>query len=311
MRALLALLLLAPAPSSWAAGAVTLRRSTSPRASGLAEAYGAVAGGVASLSTNPAGLSGAATPRLETAFTSGVSDDTFGFIGWGQPLKTGVLAAGLTYYDAGKVDLRFANGTTSSRTAARDMVGQLAYALPLGGGLSAGAAAKYYKFELAQEARAGGAAFDFGAQWKTPARGLSFGAAARNLGAAVKFESESDPLPAEFRGGAAWSIPIGTVAQSSVEGSADTYVAATRLQLSADGVKVRDESAFAAAGAELAVDFGPNTTVSIRTGWRFNVPSDRLNFGLGVVEGRFTLDYAMTDKRDLGQVHNVGVGVRF
>ncbi|UPT74631.1 MAG: hypothetical protein M0D55_02550 [Elusimicrobiota bacterium] len=196
MRAFLlgALLPLSAVPARAAAGS-TLARSLSPRASALSGAYSAVAGGLSSLDTNPAGLSGAKRPELMTSFTSGVLDDSFGFLGWAQPLPLGVLAAGLSYYDAGKVDLHFANGTTSVRTAQRDFVGHLGWGVALPGGLAAGATGKFYRFELAQEARASGAAGDIGAQWKTPVKGVSLGASAQNLGAGVRYERETEPCP--------------------------------------------------------------------------------------------------------------------
>ncbi|HVG94734.1 MAG TPA: PorV/PorQ family protein, partial [Planctomycetota bacterium] len=198
-------LLLLIAARAGAAGSPTLRRSLSPRSAAMADAYAAVAGGLSSLSTNPAGLAAARRSQLDTTFTSGVLDDTFGFIGWAQPLPAGTAAAGLSYYDAGKVDLHFAGGRTETRTAQRDFVGHLAWALPLPGGLSAGVTGKFYRFELAQEARASGAAADVGVQWTTPLKGLSLGAAIQNAGPGVKFEAEREALPLATRGGLSWS----------------------------------------------------------------------------------------------------------
>ncbi|MDD5304651.1 MAG: hypothetical protein PHS14_16275, partial [Elusimicrobia bacterium] len=98
-RPLLAVgLALALAGPAQAAGSPTLRRSLSTRSAAMADAYAAVPGGLSSLSTNPAGLSAARRPQLDTVFTSGVLDDSFGFLGWAQPLPLGVAAAGLSYY---------------------------------------------------------------------------------------------------------------------------------------------------------------------------------------------------------------------
>jgi len=303
----IAALLLLTAGAAHGAGSPTLRRQLSPRAASMADAYAAVAGGLSSLSTNPAGLSGAARPQLDTAFTSGVLDDTFGFLGWGQPLLNGVAAVGLSYYDAGKVDINFANGTGESRTAARDFVGHLAYALPLPGGLSAGATAKFYRFELAQEARASGAALDAGAQWKTPLRGLSVGASLANAGPGVKFEQETDPLPLTARGGVSWAWTSAPMTKAGELSS----VTGTQVLASLDAVKIRDEKTVANLGAELATNFGPSTTIALRAGFRFNSDAERLTLGIGMREGRFTLDYAMSDKRTLGHAHHAGFGVRF
>lgn len=307
---LAAALLVALAAPAGAAGAPTLRRSLSARSAAMADAYAAVAGGISSLGTNPAGLAGARRPQLDTLFTSGVLDDAFGFLGWAQPLPLGVAAAGLSYYDAGKIDLHMTGGVNESRTAQQDFVGHLAWALPLPGGFSAGATAKLYRFELAQEARASGFAGDAGAQWKTPLKGLSLGAALQNAGPGVKFEVESDPLPLTARGGASWSWasappPGGTNPESLAE------LTGMRVLASAEAVKVRDEPLLGLLGTELAMDFGAGTAIALRAGWRLNSDYARLTLGLGMREGRFSLDYAMAEKRTLGQTHYAGFGVRF
>lgn len=298
------------ASSAGAVGSPTLRRSLSARSAAMADAYSAVAGGITSLATNPAGLAAARRPQLESTFTSGVLDDTFGFLGWAQPLPLGTLATGLSYYDGGKVDLRFAGGRTESRTAQSDFVGHLAWALPLPGGLSAGVTAKYYRFELAQEARAAGFAGDAGVQWKTPLKGLSLGAALQNAGPGVKFEVESDPLPLTTRGGASWAW---SSAAPTTAGDPESLseLTATRFLASAEALKVRGEEILGALGTELAMDFGPKTSIALRAGWRLNSDYARLTIGVGMREGRFTLDYALAEKRTLGQAHYAGLGVRF
>jgi hypothetical protein len=303
-------LIFALAGSAGAIGSPTLRRSLSARSAAMADAYAAVPGGLSSLSTNPAGLTAASRPQLDTTFTSGVLDDSFGFLGWAQPLRYGVAAVGLSYYDAGKVDLHFTGGRTETRNAQRDFVGHLAWGLPLPGGFSVGATGKYYRFELAQEARAAGFAGDLGAQWKTPLKGLSLGAALQNAGPGVKFEVESDPLPLATRGGASWSwasadMPAGT------DPSAIGEKTRTRVIASAEAIKVQDEAIIGALGSELTVEFGPTTSIALRAGWRLNSDSARLTIGVGIREGRFIIDYAMAEKRTLGQTHYAGLGVRF
>jgi hypothetical protein len=309
-RPLLALLLTcALAAPAAAGGSPTLRRSLSTRSAAMADAYSAVAGGLSSLSSNPAGLAAARRPQLDTTFTSGVLDDSFGFLGWAQPLPLGTLAAGLSYYDAGKVDLRYTGGRIETRTAQRDVVGHLAWGLPLPGGLSVGATGKYYRFELAQEAKASGFAGDAGVQWKTPLKGLILGAALQNAGPGVKFEVDSDPLPLTTRGGASWSWQSRPAASSKEESL--SAVTGTRFLASAEAVKARDEAVIGALGTELAMDFGPTTSIALRAGWRLNSDYARLTVGVGMREGRFSLDYAMAEKRSLGQTHYAGFGVRF
>ncbi|MEQ1919860.1 MAG: PorV/PorQ family protein [Elusimicrobiota bacterium] len=288
-----------------------MRRSLSARSAAMADAYAAVPGGLSSLSSNPAGLATARRPQFESIFTSGVLDDTFGFLGWAQPIPLGTLAAGLSYYDGGKVDLRFTGGRTESRTAQSDFVGHLAWALPLPGGLFAGVTAKSYRFELAQEARASGFAGDAGLQWKTPLKGLSLGAAIQNAGPGVKFEVERDPLPLTTRGGASWTWSNKPAPAGATDPATLADLSGTRVLVSAETIKVRDEVINGALGAELAMDFGPKTSIALRAGWRLNTDSARLTLGVGMREGRFNLDYAMAERRSLGQTHYVGFGVRF
>ena len=208
-------------------------------------------------------------------------------------------------------DLRFVGGRTESRTAQSDFVGHLAWALPLPGGLSAGATAKYYRFELAQEARASGYAGDAGLQWKTPLKGLTLGAAIQNAGPGVKFEVDSDPLPLTTRGGLSWSWSSAAPAAGATNPDSLSELTGTRVLVSAEAIKVRDEVANGALGSELAMDFGTTTSIALRAGWRLNTDSARLTLGVGMREGRFTLDYAMAERRALGQTHYAGFGVRF
>ncbi|MDE2143740.1 MAG: PorV/PorQ family protein [Elusimicrobia bacterium] len=306
--ALAAACVLALAPRARAAaasnGAATLRRALSSRSAALGGAFSGVAGGLDSLGVNPAGTASLDRPQLLTTVTSGVADDTFGFFGYGHPFKYGVAAAGFSYYDAGTIGVVTPSGPGATVNAQRDYVGTGGWAMGLGGGLSAGAVAKVYQFSLA-DVRADGFAADAGARWATPVRGLSVGAAAQNLGPGVKFEAQSDPLPLTLRGGAAWSVDWGAADQNL------TYYSALHALLTVEGIKVRDEGAVAASGAEFALDFGGDTSVSLRAAYVFGGNSDGVSFGVGVREGRFTGDYALVTKRDLGNVQNISLGVRF
>lgn len=307
-RALLAAVPLALAlPAAAASSATTLRRPLSARASSMGEAYGPVAGGLSSLGSNPAGLSAAKVPELASTFTSGVADDSFGTLSYAHPVPRGAVAGGVTYYDAGKVEIVPATGARQTVSAQRDFVGLLAVAADLPGGVTLGALAKPYRFELAQQFRASGVAADLGAQWKTPLPGLRLGGAAQNLGSGVRFDRETDPLPLTWRGGASWQWSSATVKDESAE----SYLSATRLLLTLEAIKVRDERVVGAGGVELAMDFGRATSMALRGGWRANTGADGINLGVGLREGRYTLDYAMADKRSLGQVHHATLSVRF
>lgn len=304
--ALLLAAALAAAPSAAsAAGLQILRRTLSARAAGMADAFAAVPGGLDSLEANPAGLAASTKTEVTSQFASGVLDDTFGFLGAARPLPLGVLAAGVSYYDAGKVDLHFTGGGTAVRTAQRDFVGHFAWAVPLPGGLSAGATVKPWRSELAQEARASGVAADFGGQWKTPVPGLVLGASYANAGKGARYEQETESLPSVARGGASWTW-TGRPAKEI-----DSTFSSTRLLVSAEALKERDQKTAAAVGAEFGLRFFSDAEGAIRAGWTLNSDAARLNIGLGLREGRWSLDYALDEKRTLGVAHHVGFGVRF
>lgn len=306
--ALAALLATFALPSAAEAAATTagetLRRSVSARASAMADAMTALPAGVDAFGSNPAGLA-AKRPEALSTFSHGSVEDSFGFLGAVVPWRQATLAGGITYYDAGRIDIISAAGTRETRSAQRDMIGTFGGAVALGRGLFAGALARLYRFELGGEARASGASFDAGARWDSPVRGFSLGAAVQHVGPGVKYEVESDPLPLTVRAGAAWTWS--TAAQRISE----MLYSGTRFTFSADAVKTRDEKAAPRVGAEFGMDFGPTTSVLLRSGWKFGSQTDFITAGIGLREKRFSVDYALGARHDLGAVHHVALGVRF
>ena len=239
-------------------GAITLSRPLGARASALADAFSAVPGGLDSLTYNPAGLAGLDHRQVRTDYTRGIVDDSFSFLGFAQPLGRLTLATGAAYYDAGTMSLNLSNGVRETRKVEQDWVGLLGGAMKVGSGLSVGGLAKYYRLTLAQEASARGMAFDAGALWRAPWRGLSFGAAVQNAGAAVKFEQEADPLPLTMRAGAAYELTM----ESSQ--SDQSVVAFHRFLFTADAIRTRDERTTAAAGIEMQMPLGGQNYGALR-----------------------------------------------
>ena len=306
LAALLALAPSAACAASAANGAAVLRLPMSARAAALGGAMTAIGGGLDSFGVNPAGVAAAERPELLTSFFTGAANDSFGFFGYAHPTKAGTALAGFSYYDAGTIPIVNLDGSQQTVVAERDYVGSLGWALALGGGVYAGALGKVYKFTLAQSASASGFAGDVGVRWATPLRGLSVGAAAQNLGPGVTFEQTSDPLPRTLRGGAAWTYLDRTPSELL------TQYSGVAVTLTADAVSVRGEALTAVAGGECAVSIGKSAAVSLRVGNQFNSASDGgLSFGVGMREGRFTGDYALTARGALGNVQNFSIGVRF
>lgn len=301
-------LLTAPsaARAAGATGAGTLRRPLSARMVAMSEAYGALPAGLSSLGANPAGLVAEKKLALESTLARGLIDDSFSFLGVAAPTRLGVLAVGAAYYDGGKIDLKFADGSNSVRSAQRDMVGMLSFAREVGAGVSLGLTAKFYRFELAQEARASGMAADAGAQWHAPVRGLVLGAAVQNAGKGVRYEQETDPLPLALRGGASW-----TWAMKAGQEEASSYYEGLRTIFSAEALKARDEKVAGLLGVEFALDFKNLSSIALRAGHAFNRDVNGISIGAGVRERRYSLDYAFDSRGTLGNAHQVTLGARF
>lgn len=287
-------------------GAQTLRRPLGSRAIALGEAYAAADGGVDSLGYNPAGTAASGRPVLESSYTHGIVDDKFSFTGYLHPVPIGVVSAGLLYYDAGSIHLNLSNGTNETRKAQQDLAALAGLAVRLPAGLSAGVSAKAFRFELAEEARATGFAADAGLLWHTPLPGLNLGASFQNLGPDVKFEQEGDPLPLTTRFGAAYRIGREDAAVET--GSASRF---TQFLATADAVKVRDERLSGGAGLEMSMPLGPAGRAALRGGYLFNRDLDAFAFGVGLREGRFSFDYAVSVKRAVRNAHNVTLGLLF
>jgi hypothetical protein len=285
-------------------GGSTLARSVSPRAIAMGEAFSAVAGDLDSLGYNPAGLSGLAQPELMAQYTHGIVDDSFGSFSYAHPTPFGSLWAGLSYYDAGSIHLQLSDGTDTTARAAQDFVYYAGAAVKLPGGLSVGATAKAYRFELAERAKATGFAADGGALWKTPLKGLSFGASARNLGPDVKYEQVGDPLPTEYRAGAAYAVEFKNLSE-------ETPYSSSQFMLTADGVFPQKNKAMANVGGEMRLSFSATGWMALRCGYIFNSDPGSLNLGVGFKEGHFLFDYAASLKRDVGNVNHFAIGVLF
>ncbi|MDE2039401.1 MAG: PorV/PorQ family protein [Elusimicrobia bacterium] len=285
-------------------GGVTLSRPLGARAEAMGGAFSAVEGGLDSLTYNPAGLARLSRPELRFDYTHGIVDDSFGFLGYARRLSAFTLAGGAAYYDAGTIDLNLSDGTKGRRKAEQDWLGLLSAAVALPARLSAAATLKYYHFSLAQAASASGLAFDAGLRWATPLPGLSAGAALQNLGSAVKFEQQGDPLPRTERAGLAYSI-----GRRSPDPEQDADVGFDRFLLTGDVVSVLDQPLAAASGLEMRVPLGGSDYAALRFGYLFN-SSDSFSMGIGIREGRYVFDYALGLARALGSAHHFSIGLR-
>lgn len=311
-RALCAALVLAglPRPSRAEPGltaAAFLQRTVGARSAGMGSAFAAVPGSMDSLQYNPAGLATLHKGSLSSTYINGFGGTDLGSVAYGHPFRWGTLAAGALYYNAGAIDLNLSDGTRGRVTAEEDMAWTLSYAATPIPRLDVGATYRFLRMELAETARATSSQGDFGAIWRTPLGGLSLGAAYQYLGPDIRFEDAGDPPPKTFRYGASYRFPA--LDPSRVDPSVDLQ--AFDMTLAADMVQTLHEKASPRAGAEFGLQPALMTRAALRFGWVFGRDAESFSFGVGLRQGRFSLDYAFGGTRALGNLQQVTLGFSF
>jgi opacity protein-like surface antigen len=303
------MLLLALAPAAGAAessAAQFLKLGFGARALGLGEAYVAVADDAAAVHYNPAGLApGAGAQRRGAAFSHswhiqdmGISQAAYLAPPWGMLL---------TYFSAGELEGRAANGALTGNFTAGDLALSAGRGAALGR-LRVGAAVKYIGQRI-KDSSAGAFAADLGLLYRLEGAPLTLGASVANLGTKIRFEEESFPLPLVVRAGAALRLA-----------RAKTLLAA-QLDLPNDSVPA----------LRLGAEYAPAEALRLRLGYKTSSASDKdailgrelgggasgvsalygFFAGLGLEYGDLRLDYALAPYGELGNAHRFSFAAEF
>ncbi|MBL0058284.1 MAG: PorV/PorQ family protein [Elusimicrobia bacterium] len=285
-----------------------MKMGAGARPAALGDTQAALAEGALSALWNPAGLGLLSAPEVSLThnkWTEGVTDQRF--VG-AVPFKgAGALALA---YERLTVDdfLGFdAQGTPTGSVKSGDDVLTVAWGRNLAqgatgaSGLTAGVAAKVISEKVAGVSASGFAA-DFGVMvrpWGAGAarnpwfRRSSLGAAVRNLGQGLKFDSQTAALPTEYVLGLGYSQPF----------SGDL------LTTGADLHQVTGEKTSISFGAE----YWLKGLLALRVGYRSTDNTGAgLRAGAGFRLGKVTLDYAWSGLgENLGAAHRLTLGFRF
>lgn len=257
----------------------------------MAGAYTALAADSNALLYNPGGLG--RVRRHEATF---MHNQYFGGITQeylGVALRQGV-GLNLNYLSAGGVartTISNPDGTTLDFTGLTDWALGAGYGRSVGGGVSLGLGLKFIREEIAGIS-ANGYAADFGGMYETPVPGLNLGLAVQNVGPPITFEKQSQELPLNYRGGAAFRFDL-VDCQNTV---------------SFDLSKERSESLLAGFGAEailskvLAVRVGYNSRHTVGSG---------VAAGLGWISKDFNIDMAIVSFGALGLTHRFSATLRW
>lgn len=296
-KTLLLALLLAPARvlAAGAAGGEPLDfllLDAGARAVAMGGAYTALATDADALLYNPGALGRIERHEatiMHSSFFTGISQQYAGYAspqGWG---------ANFNYLTTGKIrnaSISNPNGTGLAGNSLSDLAVGAGYGRSIGGGLSLGGGLKFIRESIA-DVRGHAFAADLGALYEVPSlRGLSLAAAVQNIGPALKFQSASENLPLNFRGGAGYVFDA----------------MGLRNTASIDVSKGRSGDAIAAAGWETVV----NKVLPLRIGFTTkNSAGMGITAGVGLIFDRFAFAYAVVPYGELGDTHRVSVSWRW
>lgn len=294
-----ALLLLAAGSLRAAETAAFLDIGVGARGIGMGGAFTALADDSSAVYWNPAGLA-----RLEKREFS-VSHAELGqgtredFIAYAHPTSRGTIAAGMTYLSQGAISGRDAAGRPTGDYQASDAAFAGSYGIKTDFA-DLGATVKYLRSHIASS-EAQGVAADFGARRAFDGAGpgkLTVGAALRNAGPGLKYETQRNDLPLRLAGGAAYTFAAGRTVAVEVQSAP------------------RGGGADAGFGGEFKLVEG----ALLRLGWSSKSAAPEgsgfdaargLTVGLGLDRAGFRFDYAAQAAGELGAAHRFTLAKRF
>lgn len=262
------------------------------RPAALGEAYTALADDAAGMDFNPAGLMMAQHREFSASYIDWFDDASFQHLSYTHPPSSSDWAFGtsLIYFDAGEFMKTNELGLpTGERISARDISASIGTARNIGRFLSFGISFKYIDRRLYLHSASTGAV-DIGLIYRSPINNLNIGASVLNLGGKLKFISVDEKLPLTFRMGVSYKTWF------------------DKIVLTADAVKISDESFKASAGIEAEVI----ESIKLRTGWRNDDTLIKgFSAGVGFSISSIYIDYAYVPFDVLGSSHRVTGSVRF
>lgn len=292
---LLVLILAAPARAgSGTEAASFLQIPVGGRPAAMGGAYTALAADAYAPVWNPGGLAFVGRTELATMHLNYLQSMSYEFasVARGFPGGNG-FGLSAQYFRPGGISGADATGQPLSDFQGHYAAYSFGYGRALTNKLGAGLSAKILDANIGG-VRGSGYALDAGTLYRWDER-LTVGAALANLGSKMKFLSETDKLPANFRAGATyWARP-------------------ETLAFSLDGVASK-ETTGARAGVELkllkmlALRAGMDTTLAAQ---RENALFGGLTMGMGLELAGQQFDYAWVPRGDLGSTNYFSLVFRF
>ncbi|NIM03010.1 PorV/PorQ family protein [bacterium] len=297
---LLTILLLGCLPnlvfSSSAVGTTTgnfLKMNIGTRATGMGEAFCALADDVSAMRWNPAGLAFVFSPELETMHTFWLGNINHEFLGYLQPMPFGTLGINVSYLHMGRMN-RIVQGVTQGKFNVYDIYGGLAYGIPVSKSFCFGFNLMGLESTI-DRSRASAFSSDVGIMLSTVNRTFSFGLVGQNLGTTLRGEK----LPINIKAGLAWKIKF---SQERVD-----------LSIALDANKPMEGDFNFALGIEHVL----LETFAVRVGYKYDLQKTGLSnlaglrLGAGLRWMGLLMNYAWAPYDSLGTTHRVSLGYKF
>jgi hypothetical protein len=290
---LFAALILAAAPLRAAETAAFLNLGVGARYLAMGGAGTALSEDASSLYWNAAGLGSA--PREFTISDMELQQSTrLDFASFAQPTKIGTFAVGGAYLSQSTIEGRDANGRAIGGFNAADADLALGYGrktdlVDLGG------AVKFIQSHIGS-AQATTFAADLGARRQLGR--VVVGAALRNVGPGLKFDTQRNDLPLRLAVGAAYKIEGGHALTAELTDAPRAGGADFGFGGEFQGMK------------NVFLRAGYTTQTSIAGGSGFDAARG-LTLGVGFRADRWTIDYAAVPMGELGTTHRFTLGARW
>lgn len=289
--------------------AAFLKFTPSPRATAMGESYVSLTEDAYAAYWNPAGLASVEQAEFAATYNASFEDVTHQYVSFAYPLRYGsTLDVSVTRLSVAPFQGYDAVGTKTQDVQSSDLAVGAAYGRTLMKDeisrpvLNLGVNLKSIS-ETLDAVSANTIAADLGAiyfirpakYWmrSVPAQEFRLALAARNIGPGLKFDSITSPLPLSVTMGGSWlSHPYGN----------------SSLILSLDNTISNDDKYIINFGAE----YTAFQLLSLRAGYRSGQDmGSGLRFGVGFRLSFVDLDYSMSPFGDLGNMHKIGVDIKF